>query len=174
MTADIETLSFEVAWAEVGGPYKAVGRPHLVVRAAGFLIADEDRTPLMPHSGNATILTRARPDMEQWVEITQELTEHQIREVANAILRSDWLDRAPDVEPHFDTGDSWGRLDVRLSLEHHRMTPARRSNTFSVHENCTGFDGPDAPALRALLRDVIRLAGPAAEYLLDESMYRQR
>jgi hypothetical protein len=137
---------FELTLVETGGPLPGPGVPALVCHVGAFHL-----TPGPVDDGRVTVLARSRPG-PGWREFGRRTTRDESRAILDRLDRLGLPDRRPTVTGAFDTSDTWAHLHLAVRLW---------DKTAVVEVPCqsTGFEGPDADALRELVREVFALAG---------------
>ncbi|MFT4514891.1 MAG: hypothetical protein ACI91B_003604, partial [Planctomycetota bacterium] len=87
-----------------------------------------------------------------WRAYEQPVTSEVAVQVAAQIDALGMPVRTPEVSPAFDTSDSWTNLLLWVKKD-------EQSISFEIGMQCSGFEGPDAEALRRLLHTLCSLCG---------------
>lgn len=89
---------------------------------------------------------------DNWREYQQLVSSEAALDVAAQIDALGMSTRAPDVSQLFDTSGCWTKLLLRVKKDEQTVS-------FEIGLQCSGFEGPDADALRRLLHTLCVLCG---------------
>lgn len=145
-----EVTFLEVDWTESVGPQSSVGSPYLVV---WFRAAFLEPGPIA--DGQVVVLARDEQS-GAWTQLQAPVTEVEALTLIGMFSGVGVPGRAPDVIVVPDTSDTFHIADVRVSV-------GGPSQTFAVQAQCSGFRGPDADGLRAVLGRILDASGYGRE-----------
>ena len=140
-----EIVIVELEWSEARENVMHVGSPHLFAWIHAVVIPEAGIA-----DGRAVVLAR-EASSPSWTEFSEKVSRVEVTDLARAIRAVGLQERAARVESVFDTSDVWHAIHGRVSL-------GEADRAFSLQVQSSGFEGPDADALRAILRAVFRLA----------------
>ncbi len=135
---------FEIALVESSGPRFAAGRPRLFYWLKAFRLPGGGA-----HDARACLLVRSSENGD-WVEHVRELTADQSELIAHHLKKMGLPGRDLDVEAVLDASENWTSLSFRLRME-------GRASALDLDLGSSGFRGPDARDLDALLRSLFAL-----------------
>lgn len=153
----VTPLDYELVVIETGGRFRTVGAVRRVARVSAFGVAGT-------HLFDARVSVLAQSSSgEGWREYERQMSPDEAVAVASLLAGLELATRPARVEGIVDTSGGWRTLALNARID-------EQSHTTTVHMHSSGFTGPDAAALRALLCRVFALAGytPA-----DQSIYRR-
>jgi hypothetical protein len=139
-------IALEILLTETIGWFGKTGRPQMYCWFKAFHLPGHGFD-----DASISILATDGPQQE-WREFSRRLSFTESSQIAAQIAALGILERPLDVEGVVDTANVWADLFLRVKSPD-------KAGSLELHTQASGFAGPDAETLRALLRQLFDYAG---------------